>query len=259
MTERSTPAGFGGRHVWSVSDDAVSLVRPVVPPCPYRVMAEPKPLVVDLARSALVVIDMQNDFLHDEGWFAGKGVDPAPLRATIGPINALAVHLRGLDVPIVWLNWGVREDRLNLPPGLAHSGKRWPEERGYGEDGPFDHGGALVRGSWGAKSYAELDVDDADVRIDKSRFGGFTDSDFDGVLRNLGIHTLLFAGINIDRCVFATLTEASFRGYDVVLVTDAVATPSPQACTEAVHFLVDKLYGFRVRTNAVLGGTSISK
>jgi ureidoacrylate peracid hydrolase len=246
--------GFGGRHVWTVGEDEVSLVRPVVPPRAYGFDAVPHPVVVDLARTALVVVDMQNDFIHEDGWFAGKGVDPLPLREPVPAINALSSFLRERDVPVIWLNWGVRADGLNLPPSLAFVGKRTAGERGYTDPDPDGRGHALTRGSWGAEIHAELVTRPDDIRVDKSRYGGFTDNDFDGVLRNLGVHTLIFTGINIDRCVFATLSEATFRGYDAILVEDAVATPSPDACTEAVHFLVDKLYGFRTTSLAIVYG-----
>jgi len=248
--------GFGGRHAWTVGDEAVSLVRPVIPPRPFGFAAQPHPVIVDLARTALIVVDMQNDFIHEDGWFAGKGVDPLPLRAPVPAINRLSGFARGKDVPVIWLNWGVRADGLNLPPGLAYAGKHTPDERGYLEPAPDGHGNALERGSWGAQVHGSLDTGPADIFVDKSRFGGFTDNDLDGVLRNLDVHTLVFSGINIDRCVFATLTEATFRGYDAILVEDAVATPSPAACTDAVHFLVDKLYGFRATSQSILAGTA---
>lgn len=248
--------GFGGRNVWTVGENAVSLVRPVVPPRPFGFDAEPRPVVIDLARSALVVVDMQNDFIHEDGWFAGKGVDPVPLRAPVPAINRLSGFARDREMPVIWLNWGVRPDGLNIPPGLAHVGKPTPQARGYVDPDPKGRGNALERGSWGAQTYDALDTASSDIVIDKSRYGGFTDNDFDGVLRNLGVHTLIFTGINIDRCVFATLTEATFRGYDAILVEDAVATPSPAACTEAIHFLVDKLYGFRATSQSILAGTA---
>lgn len=246
--------GFGGRHVWTVGEEAISLVRPVVPPRPFGFAANPHPVVVDLAHTAMVIVDMQNDFIHEDGWFAGKGVDPVPLRAPVPAINQLSGFARKQEIPVIWLNWGVRADGLNVPPSLAYVGKRTPEDRGYVDADPNGKGNALERGSWGAEIYDTLNTAPSDIVIDKSRYGGFTDNDFDGVLRNLDVHTLIFTGINIDRCVFATLTEATFRGYDAILVEDAVATPSPAACTEAVHFLVDKLYGFRATSQSILAG-----
>lgn len=247
--------GFGGRNVWDVHDAAVSLVRPVVPPRPFGFTAEPRPVIVDLARTALVIVDMQNDFIHEDGWFAGKGVDPIPLRAPIPAINGLSGFARENDVPVIWLNWGVRGDGLNLPPNVAYAGSRSSHERGYVDPDPAGRGNALERGSWGAEIYSALETTPSDIYIHKSRLSGFTDNDFDGVLRNLGVHTLVFTGINIDRCVFATLTEATFRGYDAILVEDAVTSPSPEACTEAVLFLMDKLYGFRTSSESILAGT----
>tara|TARA_R110002110_G_scaffold85816_2_gene223466 strand:+ start:49332 stop:50099 length:768 start_codon:yes stop_codon:yes gene_type:complete len=248
--------GFGGRHAWTVGDDAVSLVRPAIPPRPHRFAAQPRPVIVDLARTVLIVVDMQNDFIHEDGWFAGKGIDPLPLRAPVPAINRLSGFARDNEMPVIWLNWGVRADGLNLPPSLAYVGNHALGGRGYTDPAPNGRGNALERGSWGAETYSALDTDPADIVVDKSRYGGFTDNDFDGVLRNLGVHTLIFTGINIDRCVFATLTEAAFRGYDAILVEDAVTTPSPAACTEAVHFLVDKLYGFRATSQSILAGTA---
>ncbi|MEM7695479.1 MAG: isochorismatase family cysteine hydrolase [Pseudomonadota bacterium] len=246
MGER-TPIGFGGHNTWSLEDGAVNLVRPAIPPRPARLPTHTGPdIVVDFARAALVVVDMQNDFLHPDGWFAGKGIDVAPLHAVVPPINRLSGALRAANVPVIWLNWGVRADGLNLPPTTAYAGKRHPGERGYTE------GGALVKGSWGAAFHDRLKRAAGDVVVEKSRLGGFRDSELDGVLRNLRRHTLFFAGINIDRCVFATLTEATFAGYDAVLIEDAVASPSPAHCAETVHFLTDRLYGFRAATDAVV-------
>lgn len=255
MADEDVRVGFGGASAWTVADGTVSLVRPVIPPRPARIATTTGPdVIVDMARAALVVVDMQNDFLHEEGWFAGKGIDVSPLRAPVPAINRLAAALRGEGVPVVWLNWGLRADGLNLPPGAAYAGKRRAGERGYAEEGP--HGASLVRGSWGAAVHESLDAREGDVFVDKSRIGGFRDGELDGVLRNLRRHTLFFAGINIDRCVFATLTEAAFAGYDAILVEDAVTSPSPEHCTQSVHFLVDKLYGFRARSGAILAARS---
>lgn len=246
-----TSVGFGRSNEWSLQDGAVSLVRPAIPPRPERFATVAGPdLIVDMARAALIVVDMQNDFLHEEGWFASKGIDVAPLRNPASTINGLCQAMRHKGVPVLWLNWGLREDGLNLPPSAAYAGKRHPHERGYTEKG--QHGPALVRGAWGAAVYESMDTQPSDIFVDKSRLGGFRDGELDGVLRNLRRHTLFFAGINIDRCVFATLTEATFAGYDAILVEDAVTSPSPQHCFETVHFLVDKLYGFRVTAEAVL-------
>lgn len=237
---------------WTVHGDHVSLVRAPIAPRPLRVSAEPQAIEIDLARAALVVVDMQNDFCHTEGWFGCKGLDVAPMRKPINAIAGLSDALRRAGVPIVWLNWGIRADRANLPSSVLYRGKRSAAAAGYGEPSSSAHGPSLVQGSWGAAQIAELPAQPGDISVDKHRLSGFWDSELDSVLRNAGITTLLFAGINTDRCVFSTLQDAGFLGYDCVLVEDACGTPSPQYVSDAIVFLVRQLHGFTTTCSALL-------
>jgi nicotinamidase-related amidase len=237
---------------WTVHDDHVSLVRHATPPRVMRLAAEPQPLEIDLARTALVVVDMQNDFCHTEGWFGCKGIDVAPMRKPIAPIASLSNALRAAGGRIVWLNWGIRADRANLPPSVLYRGKRSAEAAGYGEPSSAGHGPSLVQGSWGAAQLDELPAQSGDISIHKHRLSGFWDTELDSVLRQAGITTLLFAGINTDRCVFSTLQDAGFLGYDCVLVEDACGTPSPQFVSDAIVFLVRQLHGFTTTCSALL-------
>jgi ureidoacrylate peracid hydrolase len=111
-----------------------------------------------------------------------------------------------------------------------------------------------VCGSHGAAVIDTLKAEPSDIFVHKTRFDGFIDNEFDSILRNRNITTLAFAGINTDRCVFATLIHASFLGYDCILVEDACAPSSPVQCTEAVTFLVHLLYGFTATTGALIKG-----
>ena len=92
-------------------------------------------------------------------------------------------------------------------------------------------------------AYSQAQAAD-DITVFKHRLSGFHDNELDSILRQLGITTLLFCGVNTDRCVFSTLQDAGFLGYDCVLLKDACSTPSPVYVTRAIHFLVDKLHGF---------------
>jgi hypothetical protein len=100
---------------WLVGPAAVDLRRPARPEAAVTVPALPRRLTVDLARSAIVVVDMQNDFCHPDGWLAGIGVDISGARAPIPVLAELLPALRAAGVPVVWLNWGNRPDRANLP------------------------------------------------------------------------------------------------------------------------------------------------
>ena len=96
------------------------MVRPPPTPHPLKARAEPQNIVIDLARTAVVVIDMQNDFCSPHGWLSHIGVDVTMARTPIAPLQALLPRLRGKGVPVLWVNWGNRPDRLNLSPSLLH-------------------------------------------------------------------------------------------------------------------------------------------
>lgn len=237
---------------WTVHDDHVSLVRAAPAPLVARVAAEPQAIEFDLARSALVVVDMQNDFCHAQGWFGCKGIDVAPMRAPIATIATLTDAMRTAGARVVWLNWGIRADRANLPASVLYRGKRSADAAGYGEASAAGRGPSLVQGSWGAAQVDELRAQAGDLAVMKHRLSGFWDSELDSALRRAGVTTLFFAGINTDRCVFSTLQDAGFLGYDCVLVEDACGTPSPQYVTDAIVFMVRQLHGFTATSTALL-------
>lgn len=239
------------RDRWHRDGDRVSLARPARRPRLVDVDARPDALRLDLSRCALVIVDMQNDFLHPEGWFAAdRGADPQPLLEIVPRINALADAARAVAVPVIHLNWGVRADCLNLPANVRDKGSDCGARRGYGDAGA--HGPVLVSGEWGARSIAAITAAPGDIHVDKHRLSGFPETVLEGVLHRLDITTLLYCGVNTDRCVFATLADGSFRGFDAVLVEDACATPSPPHVSDAILYLVRLLYGFTARSADLL-------
>ena len=114
------PLGSSARNRWSVSETRANLVRQPAPPRPITVQADGKVITLDLARTAIIIVDMQNDFCAPGGWVDNLGADLTPERAPIAPLQALIPALRKVEVPIIWLNWGNRPDRLNLAPGVLH-------------------------------------------------------------------------------------------------------------------------------------------
>src|ERR1700733_8125227 len=93
------PLGSSARNRWSVSETRANLVREATLPRPITVQAEGKRVTIDLARTALIVVDMQNGFCHPEGWLAHLGVDVAPVQSPIAPLRGLLPVLRRHDVP----------------------------------------------------------------------------------------------------------------------------------------------------------------
>jgi nicotinamidase-related amidase len=192
---------------------------------------------------------MQNDFCHVDGWLASIGVDVEPARRPISALAAGLPALRRAGVPIIWLNWGTRPDRANLPPGVLHVYDAEGSGVGIGSELPTGSP-VLQRGAWGAALVDELHAAAGDTCIDKHRMSGFWDTELDSVLRNLDVDTILFGGVNADQCVLATLIDAACIGYDVVLLEDASATTSPTYCWDATVYNVRQCFGFTTTLEA---------
>jgi nicotinamidase-related amidase len=221
--------------------------------------ATPQAIEIDLARTAIVVIDMQNDFCSPDGWLAHIGVDVAGARRPIAPLNDLLPRLRAAGVPVVWVNWGNRPDLLNISPALLHVYNADGRGTGLGDplpDGALRGEKVLERGSRSAALVDGLSAVEGDICVDKYRMSGFWDTELDSVLRNLGITTLLFGGVNADQCVLATLMDANFLGYDTILVEECTATTSPGFCMQATLYNVRQCFGFVVSLPALVEGLS---
>lgn len=247
----SRSLGSSVRNQWQVSKQSVDMVRAPIAAKPLPVDAQPQHVTLDLNRTALIVIDMQNDFCHEQGWLASIGVDIAPARTPIEPLKALLPPLRNAGVPVVWLNWGNRPDRLNLSPSLLHVYKPYGDGVGLGDRLSAETGYVLEASSWNAAVVDELETAPHDIMVDKYRMSGFWDTPLDSILRNLQVTTLLFAGVNADQCVMCTLQDANFAGYDCILLEDCVATTSPSYCMEAVLYNVKQCFGFVVHSECL--------
>jgi len=244
--------GSSSRNSWSVNEAVADFVRNPRSARAITIDAEPQNIRFDLSRTALVIVDMQNDFCHPAGWLASIGVDVAPARAPIAPLRRLAGLCRAEDVPVVWVNWGNRPDLLNLGPSTLHVYD--PAGLGGGLGDPLANGAhVLEQGSWAAAIVDEFGDTSSDVHVPKYSMSGFWDTQLDAILRNLDITTLLFGGVNLDQCVLCTLNDASFRGYDCVLLEDCAATTSPDYCAQAALYNVKQCFGF------VASGTALAE
>jgi nicotinamidase-related amidase len=231
------------RNRWHFPGDEIDLRRPELPACPITLSAQPARLTADLARSALIVVDMQNDFCTEGGWLSGIGVDVSPLEPAIDSLRALVPAARDAGMPIVWVNWGNRDDQANLPPGVARVYDSAGRGEGIGSELP-NGSKVLTKGSWGAALVDGLTAEPPDIHVDKYRMSGFWDTPLDTILRNLRVDTLFFTGVNSDQCVYSSLIDAACLGYDVVLVDGAAATTSPAYCHDATLYNTRQCYGF---------------
>jgi nicotinamidase-related amidase len=231
-------------NAWMVDQKVADLTRPAIAPHAIQLQTETKLLRLDLAKSALLVIDMQNDFCHPDGWLAHIGVDVSPARTPIASLQTLLPKLRETGVPILWINWGNRPDLLNISPATRHVYNPTGEGIGLGDPLPKNQAPVLIKNSWAAAIVDELTPEIDDIRIDKYRMSGFWDTPLDSILRNIGKTTLFFAGVNADQCVMATLQDANFLGYDCILLQDCTNTTSPEYCLQATLYNVKQCFGF---------------
>jgi ureidoacrylate peracid hydrolase len=188
--------------------------------------------LLDPARTALLVIDMQNAFVHDEGTLGSSGVDVAAAQATIAPHSRLIDACRAVGMPVIWTL------QVHLAEDASRSRKRLPSHTSQRKRV------SALAGTWDAEIVDELKdraADDPTLVVTKHRFGAFYETRLDALLRMLGVEALLVTGVTANACVETTLREAYLRDYDVVAVTDCIAAVRPDwtATAHAVwsHYL----------------------
>lgn len=237
---------------WIVSEKTVDMTRPATPVRTLVIEAEPQQIRIDANKTALLIVDMQNDFCTEGGWMDHIGIDISPNRKPIEPLKKTIAAFREQSIPIIWVNWGVRKDLLNISPSVLHAHNPKDQAHDLGKPIPGTRSEILHKGSWGAEVVDEINPGDRDIQITKHRFSAFWDTETDAILRNMGIKTLLIGGVNMDQCVMTTLEDANFLGYDTILVEDCTATTSPEYCVQSVLYNVKLLFGFVTNSDAIL-------
>ncbi len=174
------------------------------------------------ARTALIVIDMQRDFLEPGGFGEALGNDVAQLGAIVPEVQRLLAAARAAGLFIVHTRENHAPDLSDCPPAKRNRGN--PRLR-IGDPGPM--GRVLIRGEPGAEIVAELAPAPGEVVIDKPGKGAFHATELQSILRAHGITHLLIAGVTTEVCVQTTMREANDRGYDCLLVEDATASYFP--------------------------------
>jgi ureidoacrylate peracid hydrolase len=176
----------------------------------------------EIGRSALIIVDMQNDFVHPDGGFAcmarekpEAGIDMPFIMGTIPRVKQLANGFRKAGRPVVYIAHVVKPDysdaqfpfwRLGISPG----GNRT----------------FIVEGTWGAQIVDDLKPQDGEHLIVKKGFGGFSNTPLDTILRNLGVTTCVVSGVTTCVCVSTTVRGGVEHNYRMILVNDAVAEVS---------------------------------
>jgi nicotinamidase-related amidase len=184
-----------------------------------RISADPAPVTIDWDRTAVIVIDMQRDFLEPGGFGAALGNDVSKLARAVGPIAALLASARANGVLVIHTREGHRPDLADAPPYKVERGD--PAMR-IGAPGPM--GRILVRGEAGHDIVPALSPIAGEPVIDKPGKGAFYETDLELILRNRRIDTLIVCGVTTEVCVHTTVREANDRGFRCLVPGDACAS-----------------------------------
>ncbi len=173
-------------------------------------------------RTALILIDPQNDFLHPDGWYAQSDVDISHMRRVIEPAKMLLDAARAQDVPIIWTRHGFRNE---------HDAGAFFKLR------PFLRKGGLRQGTWGYEIYQPLGAREDDWYVEKNRLSAFFNTNLELILRGLNVETLLITGVLTNQCVSATSKDASYRDFQPIMVEECIGTTLPHLHRPAMEMM----------------------
>jgi nicotinamidase-related amidase len=214
------------------------------------IAAEPTPLGVDLDGAALIIIDMQRDFLEPGGFGAALGNDVSRLQAAVAPCRAVLDAVRRLGVVVVHTREGHRPDLADAPP---HKVERGDPKNRIGARGPM--GRILIRGEPGHDIIPELYPLPGEPVIDKPGKGAFYQTDLELILRNRAIDTLFVAGVTTEVCVNTTVREANDRGFRCIVLSDCCASYFPEFHQAGLAMIKAQggIFGSVAASNALIG------
>lgn len=215
----------------------------------YHIEAEPFPIDITLSETALMVIDMQKDFLYPDGFGAFLGNDVTLLQRAVEPTQRVLAKARELGMLVIHTREGHKPDLSDCPPNKLD---RWPEGTRIGDDGPM--GRILIRGEAGHALIDELAPQDEEIIIDKPGKNSFYATNLDEILHSHSIRFLLITGVTTDVCCSATVIAANDRGYDAIVLSDCVASYNPERHTATLETIKAQggIFGWVTTSTAVL-------
>jgi biuret amidohydrolase len=197
-----------------------------------KVDAQPYEFEFDPRSCALVIIDMQRDFVDPGGFGEALGNDVSLLRKAIAPIRKVLEAARERRMLVVHTREGHRPDLSDLPQSKKLRGRL---KNGIGDPGPM--GRILVRGEYGHDIVDELKPAPGEPVVDKPGKGAFYATDLDSMLHNRGIRSLVVCGVTTEVCVNTSVREANDRGYDCLVLEDCVGSYFPEFQTAALNMI----------------------
>src|SRR5205809_7333219 len=199
--------------------------------------AKPEPITINPARTAVIVVDMENDFVAKGGMFDRAGADISGAQKAIAPTAKVLAAARQAGLKIIYLKMGYRPDLSDL--GATDSVNRSRHLKvGVGQEIQTPDGREsrlLIRDTWDTDIVPELKPQPNDIVIYKTRFSGFYQTDLDATLKKLGIKYLIVTGVTTSICVESTVRDAMFRDYLCVLLKDCMSEPIGHDLLRTIH------------------------
>src|SRR5438874_7112299 len=212
--------------------------------------AKPEPIALDPAHTAVLVVDMENDFAAKGGMFDRAGADISGAQKAIGPITKVLAAARQAGLKIIYLKMGYRPDLSDLGPNDSVNRIRHLKfgvgQKIQAPDGCESR--VLIRDTWDTDIVPELQPQPNDIVIYKTRFSGFYQTDLDATLKKLGIKQLIVTVVTTSICVESTVRDAMLRDYLCVLLQDCMSEPIghdlPRTNHEASLLNAETLFGW---------------
>jgi nicotinamidase-related amidase len=220
------------------------------------VLAEPGPIAVDWGTTALVIIDMQRDFMEPGGFGETLGNDVSQLASAVAPIAAILKAARETGMMVVHTREGHLPDLSDAPPAKIERGA--PSLR-IGDPGPM--GRILIRGEAGHDIIPALYPVEGEILIDKPGKGAFYATTLGADLKARDIDTLLVCGVTTEVCVNTTVREANDRGYRCIVISDGCASYFPEFHEMGLKMIKAQggIFGWVASSTAILEAMTLSE
>jgi ureidoacrylate peracid hydrolase len=215
------------------------------------VKARPQALSIDPTGTAMIVVDMQNDFGSKGGFFALGGIDISPIEAVVPRIAEVLAATRRAGILTVYLKMGFRPDLSDAGATDSPNWLKHAQLRAIGEavTAPDERAGRiLIRDTWNTDIVSQLAPQPEDVVLYKTRYSGFYETELDTILKGRLIRTLIVTGCTTSVCVESTIRDAMFRDYTCLLLEDCAAEPIghglPRSNHDASLLVIQALFGW---------------
>ena len=219
------------------------------------IVARPEPVEIDLARTTVIIVDMQNAFVSKGGMFDAVGWDISAAEQVVENTRKIIDAAREVGCRIIYL-------KMSYEPDYSNSGgpesPNWHKEVGLSlmRSRPDSWGKFVTKGAWDEEICERLKPDPRDTVVRKQRYSGFAGTNLDIILKTFNIKYCIYTGVATNVCVESTLRDGFFLDYWPVIVSDAVNNAGPPFTQEATLWNVEALFGWVTTTNDFLKAIS---